>query len=101
MFAQLAVQNLAVKLLLRSPWHSVCASILASRPALQDALESWVLCWGLLLMCDSAICHNPGMPPCHQSPCLEMYSFGNEVVEQLFEDILCASCEMLISDFNY
>lgn len=100
MFAQLAVQNLAVKLLLRSPWHSVCASILAPRPALQDALESWVLCRGLLLMCDSAICHNPGMPPCHQST-LVMYSFGNEVVEQLFEDTLCASSEMSISDFNY
>lgn len=59
-----------------------------------------MLCRGLLLVCDSAICHNPEIPPWNQSA-LEMYSLGSEVVEQLLEDALCASYKMLISDFNY
>lgn len=52
--------------------------------------EGWVLCRALLLVCDSAICHNPEMPPWTESA-LEMYSFGNKMVEQLFEDASCAS----------
>lgn len=89
-------KTFAVKLLLRPQWHGVPASrlppqeLLASCSSLQDSLESWVLCRALLLVCDSAVCRHPEMPPWNQSA-LEMYSFGNEMVEQLFEDALCAS----------
>lgn len=97
-------KTFAVKLLLRSQWRGVHAprlplqGILAS--ALQDGLESWVFCRGLLLVCDFAIYHNPETQPWTQSA-LEICSFGNEVTEELLEDALRASCKMLISEFNY
>lgn len=89
-------KTFVVKLLLRSQWHSVPASrlplqeLLASRSALQDALESWVLLQRFAVGVWFCSLSNPEVPPWNQSV-LEMCSFGNEVVEQLFEDALCAS----------
>lgn len=47
-----------------------------------------MLCRDLLLMSNFAIYHSPGMPHWNQSA-LETSWFGNEVLEELFEDACC------------